>query len=77
MPTLRSLEALESEGLLSPDPRLQDAAQSMAIAITPEMVALIDRSRLADDPIARQFVPRPKSRPANSPTRSATRRGRQ
>lgn len=57
MPTLRSLEALESEGLLSPDPRLQDAAQSMAIAITPEMVALIDRSRLADDPIARQFVP--------------------
>ena len=57
MPTLRSLEALESEGLLSPDPRLQDAAQAMAIAITPEMVALIDRSRLADDPIARQFVP--------------------
>ena len=57
MPTLRSLEALESEGLLSPDPRLQDAAQSMAIAITSEMVALIDRSRLADDPIARQFVP--------------------
>ncbi len=57
MPTLRSLEALESEGLLSPDPRLQEAAQSMAIAITPEMVALIDRARLADDPIARQFVP--------------------
>lgn len=57
MPTLRSLEALESEGLLSPDPRLQDAAQSMAIAITPEMMALIDRSHLADDPIARQFIP--------------------
>ena len=57
MPTLRSLEALESEGLLSPDPRLQEAAQSMAIAITPQMVALIDRARLADDPIARQFVP--------------------
>ena len=57
MPTLRSLEALESEGLLSPDPRLQEAAQSMAIAVTPEMVALIDRSRLVDDPIARQFVP--------------------
>lgn len=57
MPTLRSLEALESEGLLSSDPRLQEAAQSMAIAITPEMVALIDRARLADDPIARQFVP--------------------
>lgn len=57
MPTLRSLEALESEGLLLPDSRLPDAAQAMAIAITPEMVALIDRSRLADDPIARQFVP--------------------
>ena len=52
MPTLRSLEALESEGLLSPDPRLQEAAQSMAIAVTPEMVALIDRANLATDPIA-------------------------
>ncbi len=57
MQTLRSLEALEREGLLSPDPRLQEAARSMAIAVTPEMAALIDRTRLADDPIARQFVP--------------------
>jgi len=57
MPTLRSLEALEREGLLSPDPRLETAAQSMAIAITPEMAALIDRADLPRDPIARQFVP--------------------
>jgi len=57
MPTLRSLEALEREGLLSPDPRLEAAAQSMAIAVTPEMAALIDRADLARDPIARQFVP--------------------
>jgi lysine 2,3-aminomutase len=57
MPTLRSLEALEREGLLSPDPRLEAAAQSMAIAVTPEMAALIDRTDLTRDPIARQFVP--------------------
>lgn len=57
MPTLRTLEALERDGLVRPDPRLAEAAQSMAIAITPEMLALIDRDRLADDPIARQFVP--------------------
>ena len=57
MPTLRTLEALEREGLVRPDPRLAEAAQSMAIAITPEMLALIDRGDLAHDPIARQFVP--------------------
>ena len=57
MPTLRSLDALEREGLLSPDPRLEAAAQSMAIAVTPEMAALINRADLVHDPIARQFVP--------------------
>jgi len=57
MPTLRSLEALEREGFLSPDPRLEAAAHSMAIAVTPEMAALIDRTDLVRDPIARQFVP--------------------
>src|SRR5712672_495987 len=57
MPTLRTLEALDREGLLTPDPRLAAAAQSMAIAVTPEMLALIDRSDPAHDPIARQFVP--------------------
>ncbi len=57
MPTIRSLEALEREGLVAPDPRLAAAAESMAIALTPEMAALIDRADLAHDPIARQFVP--------------------
>src|SRR5512143_1435577 len=54
--TLRSLEALEREGLVAPDPRLAAAAESMAIAITPEMLGLIDRGD-PNDPIARQFVP--------------------
>lgn len=57
MPTLRSLEDLEREGLITPDPRLGAAAQSMAIAITPEMAALIERANFANDPIAKQFVP--------------------
>jgi lysine 2,3-aminomutase len=57
MPALRTLEALEREGLIKPDPRLAAAAQSMAIAITPEMAALIDHATLANDPIAKQFVP--------------------
>ncbi len=57
MQTLRTLEDLEREGLVEPDPRLAEAAQSMAIALTPELAALIDRSKLAHDPIARQFVP--------------------
>ena len=57
MQTLRSLEALEREGLVAPDPRLAEAAESIAIALTPEMAARIDRGDLAHDPIARQFVP--------------------
>src|SRR5438477_9666097 len=57
MAPLRTLKALEREGLLMPDPRLKAAAQSMAVALTPEMAALIDRNDLASDPIARQFVP--------------------
>ena len=57
MATLRTLDALERQGLITPDVRLDAAAQSMAIAVTSDMVALIDRSDLARDPIARQFVP--------------------
>jgi lysine 2,3-aminomutase len=57
MPTLRTLEDLEREGLIEADPRLAEAARSMAIALTPELAALIDRADLAHDPIARQFVP--------------------
>ncbi len=58
MPTLRTLHALHEEGLIAPDPRLDEAADNMAMAITEEMAALIDRGKLASDPIARQFVPR-------------------
>src|SRR5260370_19720847 len=57
MQTLRTLEALHREGLVTPDPRLKAAAETMAIAITPEMAALIDRREIAHDPIAKQFVP--------------------
>ena len=57
MQTLRSLEALEREGLVTRDPRLTEAAESMPITVTPEMIGLIDRADLANDPIARQFVP--------------------
>ena len=55
-PSVRTLEALEREGLLKRDPRLAAAAEAMAIAITPEMLGLIDRSD-PNDPIAHQFVP--------------------
>ena len=57
MPTLRTLKALEREGLVTADPLLAAAAETMAIALTPEMLALIDRRDAANDPIARQFVP--------------------
>ena len=57
MATLHTLKALEREGLVAADPRLADAAHAMAIALTPELAALIDRADLAHDPIARQFVP--------------------
>ncbi|MBS0221706.1 MAG: lysine-2,3-aminomutase-like protein [Proteobacteria bacterium] len=57
MQTLRTLKALEREGLVTADPRLAEAARSMAIALTPELAELIDRKDLARDPIARQFVP--------------------
>jgi lysine 2,3-aminomutase len=59
MQTLRTLEALHRAGLVTPDPRLAAAAKTMAIAITPEMAALIDREDVAHDPIAKQFLPSP------------------
>ena len=57
MQTVRTLQELERLGLVAPEPRLAAAVDGMAVAITPEMLALIDRDRLAHDPIARQFVP--------------------
>ncbi len=58
--TLRSLTDLEEHGLTTTSEHgaLADVAARYAIAITPQMLALIDRSD-PDDPIARQFVPRP------------------
>jgi lysine 2,3-aminomutase len=58
MPSLRTLLDLQEEGLISPDPRLEEAARAMPIALTEDMAALIDRSDVDRDPIARQFVPR-------------------
>jgi lysine 2,3-aminomutase len=57
MKALRSLDALAREGLVTADPRLDAIARTLAIAITPEMAASIDRRNVARDPIARQFVP--------------------
>jgi lysine 2,3-aminomutase len=56
--TLRDLTALHDAGLIEPDrlPALQQVAARYAIAITSEMVGLIDPSDPAD-PIARQFAP--------------------
>jgi lysine 2,3-aminomutase len=58
--TLRSPSALADAGLISPDriARLQGVAAQYAVAITPAIADLIDRSD-PSDPIARQFVPDP------------------
>ena len=55
---LRSLADLASAGLVAEarDGALEAVAERYAIAVTPDMAALIDRSDMAD-PIARQFVP--------------------
>jgi lysine 2,3-aminomutase len=56
--TLRSVAALREAGFVpGSDPAaLADVAARYAIAITPELVQLIDRAD-ANDPIARQFMP--------------------
>ena len=58
--TLRSVADLREAGLVAPDQAadLDAVASRYAIAVTPDMAALIDRSD-PHDPIARQFVPRP------------------
>ena len=48
MQTLRTLKALERERLVVADPRLAEAAEAMAIAVTPEMLELIDRPGRSD-----------------------------
>lgn len=56
--TLRTLAELKRAGLLPDreDATLEAVAARYAIAVTPEMAELIDRTD-AGDPIARQFVP--------------------
>jgi lysine 2,3-aminomutase len=54
--TLRDVPALKALGLVEDDAALTAVAARYAIAITPDMAALIDRTDAAD-PIARQFVP--------------------
>jgi lysine 2,3-aminomutase len=56
--TLRSIAELRVAGLVpSPEaPALESVAARYAVAITPDLVRLIDRADAAD-PIARQFVP--------------------
>jgi lysine 2,3-aminomutase len=58
--TLRNLSDLQHAGLAPAAKRaaLEQAAARYAVAITPEMAALIDPTDAAD-PIARQFVPDP------------------
>ena len=57
--TLRSLADLKGSGLVgaAQAPALAAVTARYAVSVTPDMAALIDRSD-ADDPIARQFVPR-------------------
>jgi lysine 2,3-aminomutase len=56
--SLRSIEELAAAGLVDAPDRagLAEVASRYAVAITPAMVELIDRSD-PNDPIARQFVP--------------------
>lgn len=58
MKTLRTLADLEQHGLTDARARaaLAAVAERFAVAVTPEMAALIDAND-AHDPIARQFVP--------------------
>ncbi len=53
---MRDVPALAARGLARDDAALAEVAARYAIAVTPEMAALIDRDDPAD-PIARQFVP--------------------
>jgi lysine 2,3-aminomutase len=57
-PALTTVAALRAAGLVSarPDPRLDAVAARYAVAVTPDMAALIDPAN-ATDPIALQFLP--------------------
>ncbi|MBV1701337.1 MAG: lysine-2,3-aminomutase-like protein [Hyphomicrobiales bacterium] len=55
MTTIRTLKGLADKGLVQHTPALDDVAASYAIAVTPEMSALMTGA--PDDPIGRQFLP--------------------
>src|ERR1041385_4036203 len=56
--TLRKLSDLDAAGLTTAEQRsaIEKVAAQYAVAITPELAGLIDRTD-PDDPIARQFIP--------------------
>ncbi|MGV8840810.1 MAG: lysine-2,3-aminomutase-like protein [Bauldia sp.] len=54
--TLRTIDDLAGARLLAPSPALEDVAARYAVALTEDVLRLIDRTD-PDDPIARQFVP--------------------
>jgi lysine 2,3-aminomutase len=54
--TLRSIDELDSAGLIAERARLDAVAERYAVALTPTLASLIDRDDAAD-PIALQFVP--------------------
>ena len=58
--SFRTIDDLASAGLIAPEklPALRAVADRYAIALTPDVVSLIDQTS-QDDPIARQFVPDP------------------
>jgi lysine 2,3-aminomutase len=57
-PTLRDAAALAAESLIAPETRaaIERVATRYAIAVTPDVMDLIDRAD-PDDPVARQYVP--------------------
>jgi lysine 2,3-aminomutase len=60
MTTFRTIAELEAAGLVDADraAALEPVAARYAVAVTPAIAALIDRSD-PDDPVARQFIPDP------------------
>ncbi|MCW5717871.1 MAG: lysine-2,3-aminomutase-like protein [Bauldia sp.] len=54
--TLRTIDELAGARLLAPTPELEDVAARYAVALTEDVLRLIDLTD-PDDPIARQFVP--------------------
>ncbi len=54
--SLRTIDDLACAGLLTPSDALRTVADRYAIALTPQIAALIDGAD-PDDPIARQFLP--------------------